>query len=211
MSDKRVILSKKIFTIHCSFFAFLLLAWGCGGNVSPSGYRAYMSDPKNGLTQETNGAGFVWTCTYEPLDYVVARETRQTPTEKTLTDYLGMQYFMLELSDTGGGGIKQAIRRKVGETELSKTADYFNFGMQSGIKLVASGDTMSCLKYHFEQSGGVGNKLRFMLGFNDPKRQQKPNMQTDFTLVFDNQLLGSDSIRFVFRKDDMNRSPNIKL
>lgn len=187
----------------------------CDNAMSVKNYGSYLNDTKNGFCQEVSRNELTWRATYQPLDYVIALQTHDIEVSKHRDKYVGMQYFTFEVlgnEATEGGrlGLKRLIEKRLGEKEYDNSMNYYRFGMQSNMKLLIGKDTASCLMYHLEQTGYVANRLKILLGFEDAKKMIKPNISEDLKLICYDKLLNQDTLTFIFSKNILNQSLNIK-
>lgn len=203
---------KKIFFLK---LLIINLLSSCDDAMSIKNYGNYLNDTKNGFCQEAIKGELKWRVTYQPLDYVIALQTRDIDVSKHRDKYVGMQYFIFEVlgnEATEGGqlGLKKIIEKRLGENEYTNSMDYYRFGMQTDMKLLIGKDTASCLMYHLEQTGYIANRLKILLGFDDAQKMVKPNISEDLQLICYDKLLNQDTLRFIFSKNILNQSLNIK-
>lgn len=193
------------------FMILIVSMTACSNGVEANKYGAYLDDTKNGFLQEVHEDGIVWSATYQPVDYIAIRQLQGKSLEQVRQDYLGMQYFTFEISDTEGGGIKSKIAKKLGNEAYEKAMAYYRFDMQPDLKLIAGQDTMPCTMYHLEQTGHMTTKMRMMLGFKDDKKMEAKTMPCDLKLILNDQVLHSDTLIFTFQQQNLNKILPIKI
>lgn len=205
----------KYFTVA----SLLLIITACG-KKNAAEYAAYLSASDSGLTQKQARGVVQFSATYQPLDFVVSRQLESSErTEKGLETarqtYLGLQYFNFQIYTegvaAGQNALKQAIEKQVGATKLLETKDYYNFGMQPDFGLVSGVDTLPCAFYHLEQTGNLGNRMSFLLGFKDDKKRAKPHFDTDLRLYYVDRMISKDTLYFTFSKEKLNHTPELEF
>lgn len=209
-------LSKIKYVVGCLVF----LIMGACGKKDAVEYAHYLAEAENGLTQKQARDKIQFSATYQPLDFVAGRqlegsERNSAGLEKAQQAYLGLQYLNFEVYTEGGAvgqnTLKQLIEKKVGEAQWTTTMSYYNFDMQKDLGLISGQDTLPCALYHLEQTGNLGNRMRFLVGFKDDKKLNKPNFPNDLRLYYVDKIISKDTLYFTFSKDKLNQTPDFKL
>jgi hypothetical protein len=204
---------------HLVGLCFLLILGACG-KKDLADYAHYLTDATSGLTQKQSKGKMGFSVTYQPLDFVAGRQLEankrnKSSFEKAKAAYLGMQYVNFELYTegvaAGQNALKQLIEKQVGEEKWTETLSYYNFGMQPDLGIISGIDTLPCAFYHLEQTGNLGNRLRFFVGFKDDKKLVKPNFTNDLRLYYFDRTMSKDTLYFIFSKDKLNQTPDLKL
>ncbi len=200
-------------------FCFFIILTACG-KKDLAEYAHYLTDAASGLTQKQSKGKMGFSATYQPLDFVAGRQLEaearnESGLKKAEAAYLGMQYVNFELYTEGAAAgqntLKQLIEKQVGEAQWAETLSYYNFGMQSDLGLVSGIDTLPCAFYHLEQTGNLGNRMRFFVGFRDDKKLMKPHFIDDLRLYYFDRTVSKDTLYFTFSKDKLNQTPDLKL
>ena len=90
--------------------------------------------------------------------------------------------------------------------EYSHRINYCSFQMQKDIFLVEGDDTLACGLFHFERTYDIAPYATFLLGF--PLKKEKQNK--DKVLVFNDRLFNKGTMRFVFKNEDIKKTPLLK-
>jgi hypothetical protein len=192
----------------------LSVLWGCTDSIvlDPIAYVKWVKNPANGLQQDKAVGAYVFSAQYKPLPYIVAQEERKEELEKvvlekrvtTLGDHF--HYFNLKikskegnLSPTGNG----ALSDRMYQQRLS----YFTLDMQRDLYLVQKKDTLPCSLYQFVRNYDVAPYVNFTIGFESPT---KIDFEEDLTLILEDKVLGSGTLKFLFDQSSLQRIPKIK-
>lgn len=199
----------------CALAAFLLIILTACGKKNAAGYADYLATSESGLTQKQLRGVVQFSATYQPLDFVVSRQLEGNARttrglENARQAYLGFQYLNFQIytegSAAGQNALKQMMEKQVDKSKLSEIKDYYNFGMQSDFGLIAGVDTLPCAFYHLEQTGNLGNRLSFLLGFKEEKKRVKPNFDHDLRLYYVDKMMSKDTLYFIFSKEKLNQT-----
>ncbi|BDS15667.1 hypothetical protein [Aureispira anguillae] len=179
--------------------------------LAPSEYVQWVSEEENGLLKRKEIYPLKIEAQYKPIPFVIANEEQTNDISKY--KYIerekklkGLQYYTLKLGISDATynitnfGVEDEIQR---QDRLS----YFSFAMQNDIKLVESGDTLSCKLFHFERSYDLSPYRTFVLGFKQPQTDEI----VDKTLILDLPFFKTGPIKLNYKKSDLEAIPNLKL
>ena len=198
--------------------AYLLLLVAACGKKNAAEYAHYLSDSDNGLTQKQTRGAVQFSATYQPLDFFVGRqlegnERTAKGLETARQAYLGLQYVHFQIYTegvaAGQNALKQVVDKQLGDGKFLAAKDYYNFGMQPDLGIVSGVDTLPCAFYHLEQTGNLGNRMAFLLGFKDDKKRVKPNFDADLRLYYVDRIISKDTLFFIFSKEKLNKTPEL--
>lgn len=204
-----------LFTALAAFFA---LSNSCtSGYLRPKAYVEYIRDPANGFVKRESGAGLLLEAAYEPPEYVALA---QSPTGKAgapafaaaLRQASLFHRFMLTVTTGDGKPIDEVLKG------LGQTSDSFGIKKQEMIYrsqgrffLSTGGDSLPCVFCHVENTGKMSNAYRFILAFEPASPPRADTLPDDLRLAYADPLWLRRQVSFVFDKEDINRSPKLKL
>ena len=176
---------------------------GCDGGLTPAKYRQWVENEKNGLLQKQSKNGYKFLLQYEPLEYIVVRESQSSSVSQDVLNKRtgalnGFVYFALKiLNDKNQNAFNN-------DSVINK--NYYLFDMQKDFKLINNkNDTLLCAFYQYENHGGV-NPDEILLGFDRTNKI----INEGFTLLYDANILGLGKMTFKFNKEVLQRIPKLK-
>ncbi len=190
------------FVIICLFCAQL---FSCGQrSLSSKEYLEWVENEKNGLLQKNIVNGFQFYLQYEPLEYIVVKESQKNEIskeylEKRKKELEGYTYFTLTILNNNN--------QSPFKTDSADIAGYHEMSMQQDFSFVCSSmDTLPCTFYLFENHGGISPD-KILLGF-----ENNSNLITNgFTLIYNAKILKLGSIRFSYSKEDLQQIPELNI
>lgn len=200
---------KKIVLIAVALLASVVLISFMGSNeLKPSELIHWVENQENGLTQSKAINEFIFEAQYKPVDYVVSLEARKDDVTENEYQQLkseldGLQYIDLTIGTNAGQGnaLSGGIQN---EDEYYQRLDYFVTYANQDIYLIQGQDTLWPQLYHFERNYGLAPSNTLLLGF------EKGNSEEDRNLIIDDQVLGVGRVKFLFEKENINSTPNLK-
>lgn len=190
------------------FWSSLMLLSCTQKEVSVSAYLNWVKNPKNGLIVNKEFENYNISLFYKPVEYIAITEQKTTKIDtaiyfnriKELNEF---QYYTLKIESLTG---EEVLSTKITtEQEYFDRLYYFTDALEYDLMLEENKDTLSCQLCHFERNYGVAPYNNINLGFTSTK------IQTDKTLVFNDQVLGLGKIKFKIEKKNIDNIPNIKL
>lgn len=221
MTANILMLPVSMFVTHRSHYrkltirllgGFGLLLTGCGTTpLSPTSYRAYLTDPSHGLTHTTEANGATVTCSYRPTNLLVAQDIANTPAATSaildsLTHaYAGKIYCTLTLSRQGSEIENQFINDP---SSYQQVLTYLNTGIAADAFLVtASRDSVPATASMYVRQYGTTGHSTLLLVFDT---HQLTPVQ-GFHLTLRGQRLGLGTLRFPFNAHDLAALPPLKF
>lgn len=189
----------------------LLLVFGlfaCGSNLSLQQYADWMQAHHADLTSAEHTGGIIVEATYLPADWLALKEAGAENTAAiaaTRQEYAGMEYYRLRIALQSGQG--DILQFNAGSTDTYyQRVEYFSFGLQYDLQLLAGQDTLPCRLFHFERNYGAAPYADFMLGFAD-----KSGNKLDRVLLYHDRVFTDSLIRLVIPAEKIDRIPTLKL
>ena len=191
-----------------SYMLFAFLFVGCDFNsLSPERYARWMTTNQSRLSAHSTQADLNLSLSYLPADWLALREAGVENTgtlAKARTEYAGLEYYRLRIALQSGQG--DVLQFKAGSTdEYYQRVEYFSFGLQNDIRLLAGKDTLPCRLFHFERNYGAAPYADFMLGFDE-----KPENRTDRILFYDDKVFSNSLIHLTIPAETIQRIPKLK-
>lgn len=194
-----------------NILTLLLLAMlaACGrGTSSPGAYLQWVENEANGLRQTRTIGDIKVSLQYKPVDYIVAAEQKTSVLDKPVktrrNELEGAYYFSLRYA-LSNGKVKDIMRYDLAdEAEYQDRMNYFSFGLQNDIFLVAGKDTLPCVLYNNTRSYGLSPFMDAVIAF---PRTHKEN--DDLQLVVNDHVFGSGPLKFTISKSDIESTPTI--
>ena len=198
----------KVVANKLKLLVLIVILTACGKQkLSPEYYVAWVENKKNGLSisKEFNDVNFQ--ILYKPANYIVAKEflnggIKKEEVQKRLKELGDMQYFTLRIKSNKSNELLSADIAN--ENEYYQRLEYFMGPMQDDIKLIDGVDTIPCAIHHFERSYGIAPYNNFIIAFTQTK-----NKENDKTFVFEDKILGTGTVMFKVKSEDINNIPNI--
>lgn len=193
--------------LTCACLAILMAA--CQpAERSPGDYTRWLAENQTQLSTQTTQSGLLFSLNYLPADWLALREAGAENTEalgKVRQEYGGLEYYRLRVAlQSGQGDVLQF--RAAGTDEYYQRVEYFSFGLQHDIYLLAGQDTLPCRLFHFERNYGAAPYMDFMLGF-----EEKEGNNFDHTLMYHERVYSNILLTLTIPKENIQRIPKLKI
>ncbi len=198
--------------ICCSLSILLLITISCGKRaLTPVQYLRYIDDKSNGLIKEKQIGPYTVTCEFKPAGYIVLKEKFKQINDNELkdigdelSDASEMNHFYMRFTAEGENDILKSHLQS--QAEYYERLNYFSNFIQKDLYLISGSDTIDCAYTYFERNFGLSNRNTLLLGF------KKGNYNGgvgggDFTLIYDDQVLGLGPVQFKFGLGDISNIP----
>lgn len=168
----------------------------------------WVVESSNGLNQKVENEAFIWEVQYEPLDYMIAKESKGKELTKKEYEAIkerkeGLQYFKIKVQSKTTGNILNNIPAQQQENEWR--LQYFLDEFDKDIILIENGDTLVSSLYHFERNYGALNHNNIIVAF-------KANKQvSDKKILFLDRVFGLGLQEITFKKEDLEKIPTLKI
>jgi hypothetical protein len=121
--------------------------------------------------------------------------------------YTELVYFNLRIKGEGTNGelLKQELKNA---GEYQKRITYCSFGIQQDISLVTdNGDSIACAICQFERAFDVAPVTDFMFAFDRKTVERSKSL----TIILNDNLFHNGLLKFSFRKEELECTPELKL
>jgi hypothetical protein len=197
----------------CCFVLLLLIFSGCNKNskLTPEKYVAWVENPDNGLRVERKMGRITYAVQYKPYDYVIAKEEKNNNIKKSIveTRYKAlnkMQYYTLRIQTTGNDLINE---NSPSQQEYYQRQNYLTFEFQNDIQLIDGKDTLSAELFQMVGNYGLAPYVDFVIGFKSKDNVQN-QIEHDKEFILEDKIFGNGILKFVVKKEDINKTPEIK-
>lgn len=187
-----------------------VLFYSCSqDSLSPSEFMRWVEDPNNGLNKSKTIGAFELQIQYKPLEYIAVQEGRselisESEVQTRIDELEGLDYYTLRIGSLEGTEMIQS--GAVSEQEYQSRSFYFDALAFQDMKLVAGGDTLACVLYHFERNYGLAPYNNMVLAFEKPMHRD-----SDRQFIFEDQVLGLGPVKFTIAYQDISSVPPLKL
>lgn len=148
------------------------------------------------------------TLTYLPTDLLAIREAGvEQPVQiaERRKEYAGLAYYQLRLEMVAGQGDILQFQASNSD-DYYQRVEYYSFGLQQDLRLLAGVDTLPCKLFHFERNYGAAPYMDFMLGF-----EPEAGRAFDLTLIYEDRVYTHQTIQLVIPKEAIQQIPTLKL
>lgn len=192
-------------------FMFFILVSCTKRDLSSPAYRLWVENAENGLKVRKEIADFGFTLFYKPHEYIALAEHEKLSAEQLkdrLKELEGYQYYTLKIETKKHDELMKAAATS--ELEYYQHLEYFISGMQNDISLIDGADTLPCVMYHFEQNYHLAPFNNILLAFKK-NPDQAVTGTTDKTLLYNDHLLGTGTVRMTIKGSAIDNTPKLKL
>ncbi len=158
----------------CFLAVIVTLGIGCGKKVlTPTEYVTWIENADNGIRIERTNDRFKYQLQLKPPLYIVIRErTGQLHSLDELAGYAkefdNLQYFTLKIAQRGEpSSSAESIQH------FDADMNYLSYGFQNDIRLIDGCDTLPCILFHHENTGGLTSYDVFSLAFDSSQYPDK--------------------------------------
>lgn len=190
------------------FLLSLLLAACQSSQLSAPAYAAWVREHRADLTTTATAQPITASLTYLPADWLAVNEAGAEHPEQIAVarrEYEGLEYYRLRVAAASGQG--DLLQLDAGSTNTYyQRVQYFSFGLQQDLRLLAGQDTLPCRLFHFERNYGAAPYADFMLGFED-----KGGNKWDRVLIYHDRVFTDSLIQLVIPAENIDQVPTLKL
>lgn len=170
----------------------------------------WIENEDNGLKVSKKIDDYDFTLQYKPLEYIFLLENKSlNPSKEAFSnrksEMEGMQYYTLRINSEKNRELMNVGIQK--EEDYYRKLEYFTSYMQGDISLIQDGDTLPCLLFHFERNYGLSPNNDFVLGFEQSEEEKKG----DRTLIFNDQVLGTGTVKLSISNNDILQVPKLRF
>ena len=190
----------------------MLLLQGCQKDAESTDLVEFVRNIDNGLHKQKAIGPLLIDAQYRPVDYVIANEFRKNDIDPTAyqnrkAELDGLQYYNLKIGFTGNTQMDITKYNIQNEAELQERLYYLSFHMKHDIRMIQGQDTLAPVLYHFERSFDLSNHRTFVVAFEEPDQDHT----NDKTLLLDTPILATGPLKIKFKKDHIQKIPNLKI
>ena len=189
----------------------LIVSSACSGPLDSVQYRAYLADPTHGLTQTQESNGVHVTCTYRPVDLLIAQDLTGMPASgRSASDslrqaYAGKTYCSLALAKDSAAIENQFAANP---TAFTQTLSYLNTCIAADVFLVTTPhDSVPALASMYPRQYGNTQSSTVLLIFDT----RRLNLAQGFHISFHSSALQLSSLRFSFPATTLASIPELKF
>lgn len=196
--------------ICLSICLILSLRFCTSESLSPRDYKAYVTNPDNGLVKTKHIDKVDYIVTYKPHELIVVMENEDGIDTATYTNTIGeiqgLQYynFKLKIDDKAKDILKAGVSSV---NDYYKRVEYFTSLMQNDIWLIQGKDTLPCRIFHYERNYSAAPYSDFSLAFDGTDG----NATVDRTIVFNDHVFNNGLIKLTISGDDIKKIPALKI
>jgi hypothetical protein len=206
----QMIVIKKVFSTICALMLFALI--GCGPKkLMPIEYVKYVETEKSGLRKEHLVDKWAYKVQYKPSTYIFLNENKTVNVDQRKYEHRLRQleeycFFNVYVNNTE---LKTASPIRL----VSKNIDDYNYLLnyylannKMNFKLVIGDKVVLPTIYMYENGYNLSPQDVFIVGFEFDVKQAIRNKE-QITLQYDDKLLKSGPINFVFEYSDLADQP----
>ncbi|HEY1039938.1 MAG TPA: hypothetical protein VGF30_11060 [Bacteroidia bacterium] len=164
-------------------------------------YINAVESKENGLLQEKEINGIIYSIQYQPVDYILYNEFKtcdlNVPAIQKRKEELGnLLYFELKIKAKDNTDV--LMKNLDNKDQYYDRLNYCSFDMQDDFSVINGGDTVISSLYHFQNNYGLHSHVSFMLAFDKAKQA------TDVCkMYYKDYAFGNGAILFEFDKDKL--------
>ncbi len=202
----------KAYKVFVLLSVVALFLQGCQKEVRPVDYVKFVRSADNGLHKQKAIGPLLLDVQYRPVDYVIANEFRKNDIDPTAYQDRkaaldGLQYYNLKIGFTGNTQMDITKYNIQNEAQQQERLYYLSFHMKHDIRMIQGQDTLAPVLYHFERSFDLSNHRTFVVAFEEPDQEHN----NDKTLLLDTPILATGPLKIKFKKDHIQKIPNLKI
>jgi len=174
-------------------------------NLEPKDFITWVNNEENGLVKINTIENYTYRCQYLPTEYFMAKYPNLNYSENQKMDFQKTVSLVFEFIPKK---IDDAILSPdiIGHEKYSDRLYYLNSIAKYDFKLVSSGDTLKCTSLNYENPFSLSKNLKVLLEFEN----QSATIMDDFTLIYEDNLLGGGIIKFQFEESSLKSVPKLK-
>lgn len=197
------------------YFLLVVIFFGCKADILlPSEYIRWLENPENGLVQILTLDSFKISIQYEPIPYIIAREFKSN---KINSDKFEARKAALQNSSYYKIVVQMQMPTLPASLAADETAqqellaykqqlkDYFTFGMQQSLILVANQDTLLPALFHHESSYQNEGTYTILVAFD------KEQVLDNHKIIYNANVLNKGILEIEFLQKNIARLPELRL
>ncbi len=181
-----------------SILSLLVLTAACNREKSLSYDEliSYVAKEKNGLKKKRNVSGYLFDVQLVP----------HTLDSSSIADHSSEHYqkFVIKIQPEGASQRGILDYQIESQNDFFYRLEYYTTYVENDLYLVTDSDSISCSFSHFERYYGLSPHNTLVAYF------EKPGYNGDLQLIYDDKVLGTGIVKFLFRADDINNIPQLK-
>lgn len=180
----------------------VILLYSCSTTELPvEEYAAYIKKEENGLYKRKAIKGTAIEVEYIPMEYMAYREAKGDTAlfRKVRSEMEGMEYYRMKISVKN-----KTVEGLLSENGVRDPFYYLSYGLEKEIYLEEGENKQTVKLFHFERANGMSPFKTFMIGFEKGNRENK-------TLVIDGEGLNTGPVKMIFKKEDINNIPKLRI
>ena len=179
-----------------------LFGFSCKKELNKEEYSAYVSDPENGLRKDQTVGGFELSAMYEPADLIIAKRDIKDAKEWK-SEYETFEHFQFRIKLKEGGNILM-YHETAQKNEVSRI-NHFSFEAKEDFMILSGQDTSKCKLAIYSRNYNLQPTIDLTLTFD------KIEKKSDWQLIYSDQQFDIGKVKFLFRQEDLNNIPDLKL
>ena len=201
-------MKKLLLKIYYILFFGLLIVIiiSCRKKLDKEEYAIFVTDPENGFRKTQTIGEFELSVLYEPTDYIVSKEfdkNDESKIESRKKELSEFEHFQFRLKLIEGGNILK-YKETFNHNESSRI-NHFSFETKNDFILVSDSDTLTCKIAIYSRNYNLTPTIDLSLTFD------KVNTDEDFRLIYHDQQFDLGKVKFLFKKEDLENIPELKL
>ena len=175
-----------------------LILGSCQKELSPEEYVSWVNNPENGLRISQTLGDFEVEVKYEPAEYNEAM-THLKDLNQSNPEYSEYEHFQFRIKSLIGGDI---LRYKENQTNNEVTRiNHFSFNSKSDFKVIVGADTNDCKLSVYSRNYNLSPTIDLSMSFNKMEKSQ------DWQFIYSDKEFNLGTLKFMFRKEDLNSIP----
>lgn len=173
--------------------------------LEPKEYITWINNEENGLIKNNTIEDYSYRCQYLPLEYFLAKYPNQRFSDIEKNKFINTISLAFEFipQKTDDAVLSPDI---IGHDKYSERLYYLNSEAKKDFKLVINTDTLNCMSLNYENPFSLSKNLKIMLEFD----HQNTSSMDDFTLIYEDNLLGGGILKFHFTSSNLSSIPKLK-
>jgi hypothetical protein len=200
-----------------SFVTLGLLSCGRSEIKDPTEFTHYLADKENGLVNEKSIAGVKFKVKYLPYEYQAylsmngKGQMLQKEKDSVLKAFSTSVAFLLNIGPADGEDFDIT---KVGISSYEEFADRIekmSFEAQDWIMLDIEGKQMKADIVRLENLNALERSRNFLVVFGSEFATENDIRTKDLCFIYDDEMFSTGKSKFVFKADDLNKTPDFKF
>lgn len=195
-------------------FLLIIISASCGNGrktLSPQQYLSWAKKSQKDLQKIKEINGYRFTAKFQPAELLVLRNKEALKSQDALDSTKKIQDGIINIvMDIGSVNNQQSLLRAnlSNEEEYYSRMYYYTTEVQNDVYLVEGNDTLPCIFYHFEQTFNITPVNSMIMEF---KRINSQSAYQDICLVYEDRILNTGIVKFMYKNSFLNNLPQLKL